>query len=93
MDELYLQYPEVIASMKTATFTSHDFILELARLHQRAYINALFAARDSDAPFRQVHAQLAQRLHQHPKLIRFLSHGNSLDIFDKAVQCANWERL
>lgn len=37
---IYAQYPDIIAQMPEA-FTSHQFILELARQNQTIYIEAL----------------------------------------------------
>ena len=91
MNELDDHYPEIIAIMP-AEFTSHQFILALAREHQRASISAL-ASQDGSDPFRRVHAQLAQRLHQHQDLIERQPDVDSSDIFDDVVQCATWRRL
>jgi hypothetical protein len=70
---MYAQYPKVIAAMPK-TFTSHQFILELARQNQTLYIEALYSYRhhshrDSPAPFLIVHGLLAQQLLEFPKLI------------------------
>jgi hypothetical protein len=88
VDELYEHYPVVIAAMRTP-FTSHEFILALARTHQQAYIDALAPVRDTSDPFRCVHAQLATRLNRHPELVEQLPDVDSPDIFGEVVRCAS----
>ena len=43
---LYDTYPDIIAHMPDL-FTSHEFILQLARRRQRLYVEALYSYRDS----------------------------------------------
>lgn len=45
--ELYKQHPAIIAMMP-ATFTSHQFILKLARQRQKLYFEALYSYRDNE---------------------------------------------
>jgi len=67
---LYVHYPSIIAQMGEV-FTSHKFILELARQHQDLYVDALYAYRDSlregrPVPFQIVHGILAKHLLNSP---------------------------
>ena len=95
--ELYSQYPEIIARMPEK-FTSHEFILELARLNQRLYIEALYSYRDKphqggDAPFMFVHRILAQHLSSLPEIVSHVGQGPSKDIFGQPNDCARWQKL
>ena len=90
--ELFDQYPAIIVQMPPV-FTSHEFILALARQHQRLYIEALYAYRDAVDPFKTVHATLAMQLKQHPELVRYEKRVSSRNIFDRAGDCAQWKKL
>ena len=90
--ELFAAYPTVIESMGT-TFSSHEFILELAQRHQRAYVEALYSYRESDAPFQAVHAQLAKQLKKRSDLVGSAGEKtDSKDIFGKTNSCELWDR-
>jgi hypothetical protein len=96
-DDLFAQYPEIIAQMQN-TFTSHQFILELARQHQALYINALYAYRDRmyrqhSAPFFIVHGNLAKHLNAFPELVRKTGQVNSNDIFGRPNRCESWQKI
>ena len=90
-------YPSIIAQMPE-TFTSHQFILQLARQHQRLYVEALYAYRDvthrgAAAPFMAVHNILATHLIKHPDLIELLRHNvSSTNIFGESSECTQWKR-
>lgn len=90
---LYDAYPAVIARMDP-TFTSHQFILELARLNQADYIEALYAYKD-DEPFRKVHQILSSRFNS-PVLSEMIeSDGdepNSRNIFNQPMGCSRWRK-
>lgn len=94
---LYAKYPSVIARM-SKEFTSHEFILELARLHQVPYIEALYAYRHSlregkPVPFMIVHGILAQQLANYPRLIKQVKKdATSVDIFGQDSWCSLWRR-
>jgi fructose-1,6-bisphosphatase len=94
---LYAHYPSIIAQMPE-TFTSHQFILQLARQHQRLYVEALYAYRDvihrgAAAPFMVVHNILAKHLGQHPDLIELVSHNVfSTNILGGSSECTQWKR-
>lgn len=90
--ELFAAYPAVIESMPT-TFTSHAFILKLAQASQRAYVEALHSYRDGDAPFRDVHAQLAAQLKEHSDLIGSAGKADSPDIFGAPGRCEQWDKV
>jgi hypothetical protein len=94
---LYAQYPSTIARMR-GTFTSHQFILELARQNQNLYIEALYSYRhhthrNVSAPFMMVHGILAQHLAAYPNLIE-QTHKSvpSKDIFGQDNACSEWRK-
>ena len=96
--EILSQYPNVIAQMPD-TFTSHQFILELAHQNQTAYIEALHSYRDynhrgAPAPFQIVHGMLAKRLSGFPELVT-LVHDSvpSIDIFGQKSDCSEWRKV
>jgi hypothetical protein len=95
--DLYDQYPAVIAQM-SPTFTSHQFILELARQNQRLYVETLHAYRqhtykDIPAPFLCVHGILAKHLGSYPDLVeKTRDDAPSTDIFGQRSSCAEWRR-
>lgn len=91
-------YPAIIAQMPER-FTSHQFILELARQHQKLYIEALYSYRDHKhrnvpAPFLMVHGILAQRLLNFPELVEQIrKDAPSKNIFGEDSTCSNWQKL
>jgi hypothetical protein len=95
--DLLTHYPDIIKTMPK-TFTSHEFILALAQQHQKPYIEALYAYRDSIhrgaiAPFRAVHQYLSRRLHDFDHLITHDGIAySSRDIFGNTQRCAKWRR-
>ena len=96
--QLYKQYPTIIEQMKE-TFTSHEFILNLAQHNQTQYIEALYTYRyhehrGTPAPFRVVHMFLAQHLSSFPTLVEKLPNdAPSKDIFRRDNKCAEWRKL
>lgn len=94
---LYDKYPGIIAQMPHE-FTSHQFILRLARQEQKLYIEALYDYRDSlhkgeEAPFMKVHGILSQRLLDLPNLVARVGQVSSTDIFGQSNNCALWRRV
>jgi len=89
---LYAQYPAVIGLMPD-DFTSHVFILRLARQNQALYIEALHAYSGHPDPFKIVHGILAQHLHAYPTMIG--QHGSvaSQDIFGQSNGCTYWQKI
>ena len=88
---LYERYPEIIAQMP-GEFTSHEFILRLAQQNQADYIEALYSYRDNE-PFRKVHGQLANQLHQHQNLVTQIDDApNSPNIFGEPQICSKWRK-
>ena len=91
--QLFGEYPNVIAAMPT-DFTAHAFILELARRHQRLYIEALYTYRNGSAPFQAVHQQLAMMLNECPNLVRRNGdEPNSQDIWTNQQGCSRWQKV
>jgi hypothetical protein len=94
---LFAQYPAAIESMP-ASFTSHEFILNLAQNNQAEYVEALHSYRQSRhgsgfAPFKAVHTILSQHLQEYPTLIRHVGPVASKDIFGQANSCAKWTKI
>jgi hypothetical protein len=91
--ELYARYPDIIAQMPPV-FTSHEFILELARQNQRLYVEALHSYRAGGEPFRVVHALLAAHLKELAHLLRMKAADvPSRNILGRMDTCAQWEKL
>lgn len=96
--EIYSQYPSIIEQMPE-TFTSHQFILELARLNQIQYIEALYSYRlnthrGAPAPFMMVHGILAQHLLQFPDLIKQIRKNTpSKNIFGEDAASSEWRKI
>ena len=91
-------YPECIATMP-GEFTSHRFILELARRHQVEYVEALYAYRivpraGKYAPFMMVHSVLARALEDFSSLIQKVGvDTTSRDIFGEQQSATLWRKL
>lgn len=81
-------YPQIIATMPDP-FTSHQFILALAQRYQRLYIEALYAHRDTDGPFRKVHGELARMLHG---FANAQGKVQSKNIFCQDGECEQWRK-
>ena len=81
-------YQQVMDEMPDE-FTSHNFILALARRHQRLYIDALYTYRTTLSPFQVVHGQLAERLRQ---FADYVDHVASTDIFGTSERAARWRK-
>ena len=81
------EYQQVIDGLPDE-FTSHAFILALARQHQRLYIDAL-CAYPKDSPFRAVHSRLSKMLYD---FADYRGHVPSSDIFGTMGNCAKWKK-
>jgi len=96
--KLYAEYPTIINHMGQH-FTSHEFILELARQNQVAYIEALHVYRRNlrqgkPAPFMMVHGILARHLASYPRLILEVNPGvPSRDIFGQENTASLWRKV
>ena len=93
---LYAQYPSLIIQMPAA-FTSHAFVMLLARTRQALYIEALASYADTlhrgrPAPFMIVHGILSRRLAKYPHLIRRCGQVPSRDMFGRTRRCTVWEK-
>ncbi len=92
LEALYLRFPAAIAEMPADDFTSHEFILEFAKRHQREYVEALNHYRERN-PFQNVHRIMSQRLRKHENLVSHTGGQDSFDIFGNPNGCASWRRL
>lgn len=89
INSLVKHFPQILELMG-ANFTSHEFILKLAQHHQREYIAALAKYIESDAPFRDVHGQLAKRLKEFAEVD--VKGEPSENIFDYSSRSAVWKK-
>ena len=93
LKELIGKYKETIDKMPEEMFTSHQFILELARKNQRLYVEALNKYADSDSPFRTLHFLLSLALLEFDEDVeRIAKEVPSEDIFRKPRRCAAWRK-
>jgi hypothetical protein len=88
---LYAAYLPSIAAMNDE-FSSHEFILDLARRNQKIYIEALSDYRVNNNPFQVVHGVLSQRLREHPNEVEYVDELDSVDIFGNPNRCAHWRK-
>ena len=86
------EFPEVIRQMPGPEFTSHQFILSLARTHQRLYVEALHRYRENGTPFQTLHGQLSAGLTEFRDLVEHLGEVQSVDIFGQPGKCASWRK-
>ncbi len=96
-NEIFEHYPELIAEMPEV-FTSHKFILHLARQHQALYITALYAYINlpnsrQPTPFKTVHGILAKHLNAYTNLVTHIGDAESEDIFTNENTCAQWQKV
>ena len=96
-EPLFAHYPELINQMND-TFTSHKFILHLARQYQALYITALndyisLPSIQQPTPFKTVHGILAKHLNAYPELVTNIGEIESTDIFTNENRCAQWQKL
>jgi hypothetical protein len=94
---IFDHYPELIEEMPNP-FTSHQFILHLARRYQTLYIEALSFYRHSPnpqepAPFQIVHGIFAKHLNAFPQLVTHIEEVESIDIFTQENRCAQWQKV
>ena len=94
---IFEHYPELIAEMPDS-FTSHKFILHLARRYQALYIEALYDYRSvlnpqHATPFKTVHGILAKQLNAYPQLVTHIGEVKSIDIFTQENCCAQWHKV
>lgn len=90
LDELKLHYPEILDLMDNE-FDSHEFILKLAHKRQPEYVRALHACQNvkDRAPFREVHKQISQSLHDYAT---YIGDKNSKDIWGSMQSNAVWRK-
>ncbi len=86
------QFPEVIGQMPGPEFSSHQFILSLARNHQGLYVEALHRYREHGTPFRTLHGLLSAKLNEFADRLERLNDIESLDIFGQPGRCAAWRK-
>lgn len=92
LDALIECFPEAIARMPGPEFTSHQFILALARDYQRLYVEALYAYRENEAPFQTLHGRLSAGLNRFKDLVDRREDVESVDIFGQPGRCASWQK-
>jgi len=88
---LFGQYPAVVNQMDER-FTSHKFILELARQNQQLYVEALYDYRDG-TPFQAVHQRLADLLNDCHLVERDGIERHSHDIWGNEQECSRWRKV
>ncbi len=94
---ILVHYPALIEDMSN-TFTSHQFIIKLARRYQTLYVRALYAYRrlptpENPTPFQIVHGILAKHLNAYPNLVTHRGDVESEDIFTNENTCAQWQKV
>ncbi len=90
LDELTPHY-QVILDLMPDEFDSHQFVLKLAEKRQPEHVSALYACRDVQdrAPFREVHRQISQSLHEYAD---YIDDHRSADIFGNRSKNALWRK-
>ena len=73
-------------------FTTHELILKMAQENQRAYIEALYAYRDSSKPFQAVHSQIGKHLKKMTEKVQHIRDEKDADIFGNPGENALWKK-
>ena len=94
VDELEKCFDDVLGQMGKQ-FTSHEFILKIAHLHQKEYVAGLAAYTEGGKPFRDLHHALVRRLKTLKGTSLTLKESNypSRDIFGTASYSGLWRKL
>lgn len=93
-EELAEKYDEIVNMMPDDNdFDSHDFILALSQKYQRLYIEALYARRDKNRPFHNVHMEIAKRLKKRVDLVTHIRNRRSDNIFRQKSLVAVWRKV
>lgn len=91
-NKLLAQSQTIIKGIKEKKFTSHKFILLLAKKHQCDYIEVLAAYKDGKQPFAAAHRGLSRSLRKVPG-VKFVRETMSTDIFGDKQTCAEWVKV
>jgi hypothetical protein len=99
-EELEEKYDEIVNMMPDDdddddfdSFDSHEFILALSQKYQRLYIEALYARRDKNRPFHNVHMEIAKRLKKRVDLVTHIRNRRSDNIFGQKSLVAVWRKV
>ncbi len=92
LGKLVEEFPEAIRQMPGLEFTSHQFILHVARVHQRLYVEALHRYVDKDEPFKTLHSLISRELTKPQYDLERLGDVESEDIFRRPGSCAAWKK-
>lgn len=85
-------FHEVIDQLQGPEFTSHQFILFLARNYQRPYVQAPHYYRENGTPFQTLHGQLSAGLHKFRDRLVRLGDVESVNNFSQQVKCTAWRK-
>jgi len=91
-NKLLAKSQTLIKGIKEKKFTSHKFILLLAKKHQCDYIEVLVAYKDGKQPFAAAHLGLSKSLRNVPG-VKFVGETMSTDIFGDKQKCAEWVKI
>ncbi len=92
MENLLNVVPDTVNS-SPRQFTTHQFIIALAKEYQHAYIEALYEHLDSERPFQTFHSRIGKHLRQAETLVRFVREEGDADIFGQISDNTLWERI
>jgi len=85
-------FPKIVRLMPDE-FDSHEFILALARKHQKLYVHALFTRKNENLPFNRTHMAIGKRLKRHKDLVEQIGNRNSPNIFGLESKVAVWRKV
>lgn len=85
-------FPKIVRLMPDE-FDSHDFILVLARKHQKLYVQALFTRKNENLPFNRTHMAIGKRLKRHKDLVEQVGNKYSKNIFGLESKVAVWRKV
>jgi hypothetical protein len=93
MEQLLALVPKEIKSLPK-TFSTHEFIIQLAQNNQQSYIKALNEKITSSTPFMVLHGAIGKYLAQQTDLIKEIDDKYvDADIFGNKSANNRWERI